>query len=228
MSLIKRNRPSPAMIVAALALCFAMVGTAVAGDSVSKLTKAKVKAIAKKQADKRLKANVPGSHVNIADTATNATTANNANNLGGAAASDYQRYTGNIPSGKTVTGAFGDIGAPGAGGGAAAFQENVIQFTVPAPTALTSANVNFAAGGTSGAVGADDDATCTGSATAPSAPAGKVCLYAVGSYTGTGANTIDGAELFPGQQSRFGFRVESAAGSAPFAGAVGVWAYTAP
>ena len=82
MSLNTRKRPSAAMIVAAVALCFALVGTAVAGtDSVSRaLTKSKVKKIAKKQADKALKANVSGSHVNLADQATNANNANNANN----------------------------------------------------------------------------------------------------------------------------------------------------
>jgi hypothetical protein len=67
------------MIVAAVALVFALAGTAIAGtDSVGKLTKSKVKSIAKAQADKELKANIPGSHVNTAETATNATNATNA------------------------------------------------------------------------------------------------------------------------------------------------------
>jgi hypothetical protein len=50
------------MIVAALALVFAMVGTAVAGtDGISsKLTKSKVKKIAKKQANKQITARAPG------------------------------------------------------------------------------------------------------------------------------------------------------------------------
>jgi hypothetical protein len=83
------KRPSPALIVAVCALAFAMVGTAVASDgAVNKLTKSKVKKIAKKQADKRLKANVAGSHVNTADNA------NNANSLGGTAASDYLHVSG--------------------------------------------------------------------------------------------------------------------------------------
>ena len=78
-------RPSPAMVVAVVALVCAMAGTAVAGTDglSSKITKSKVKKIAKKQANKRLKANVSGSHVNTADTATNA------DNLGGAPAADY-------------------------------------------------------------------------------------------------------------------------------------------
>ena len=92
MSLDFSKRPSPALIVAVCALAFAMVGTAVASDgAVSKITKSKVKSIAKKQADKRLKANVSGSHVNIAD---------NANALGGAAASDYLKV-GGCANGKT-------------------------------------------------------------------------------------------------------------------------------
>ena len=81
-----RGKPSPAMVVAVCALAFAMVGTAVAGtDGLNeKLTKSKVKKIAKKQADKRLKANVTGSHVNLADSATNADNATNATNAANA------------------------------------------------------------------------------------------------------------------------------------------------
>jgi hypothetical protein len=108
MSLMSRGRPSPAMIVAAVALCFALAGTAIAADPVSKITKSKVKSIARKQADKQLKANVSGSHVNEADhaknadnatnaanatnatNATNAQNANNAANLGGQAPGAYQ------------------------------------------------------------------------------------------------------------------------------------------
>jgi hypothetical protein len=79
------------MLVAVAALSFALVGTAVAGPSaVSKLTKSKVKTIAKKQADKELKANVAGSHVNTADKATNADAAGNANALGGRSLAQVQ------------------------------------------------------------------------------------------------------------------------------------------
>jgi len=75
-------RPSPAIVLAVLALVFAMVGSAVAGTDglSSKITKSKVKKISKKQANKALKANVSGSHVNTADNATNATHATNADN----------------------------------------------------------------------------------------------------------------------------------------------------
>jgi hypothetical protein len=56
MSGIKGARPSPALIVAVLALVAALAGTAIAGPgaSTSALTKAKVRKIAKKQANKLL------------------------------------------------------------------------------------------------------------------------------------------------------------------------------
>ncbi|CAN5408919.1 hypothetical protein BH10ACT11_BH10ACT11_16580 [soil metagenome] len=88
MSFTKQGRPSPAIVVAALALVFAMIGTAVAGTEVARvLTNAKVKTIAKKAADKELRANIPRSHVDKADTAKNAT------KLGGQPASAYDSST---------------------------------------------------------------------------------------------------------------------------------------
>jgi hypothetical protein len=97
MSLDLSKRPSPALVVAVCALAFAMVGTAVAGTgAVSKITKSKVKSIAKKQADQRLKANVAGSHVNVADTATNATNAGNAGSVDG---QSVQRFFAKFPNG---------------------------------------------------------------------------------------------------------------------------------
>jgi len=88
--------PSPAMVVACVALSFALAGSAVAGtDALDRaVTKSKVKQIAKKQgkkqAKKQLRKNVSGSHVNLADNATNA---NNATNLGGQPPSAYALAT---------------------------------------------------------------------------------------------------------------------------------------
>jgi hypothetical protein len=82
-----KKGPSPAMIVAVTAMAFALVGTAVAANDgliYPKLTKSKVKKIAKKQATKQLKANVNNSHVNLADEATNA------QSLGGIPAENYR------------------------------------------------------------------------------------------------------------------------------------------
>ena len=73
MQAFTKKRPSGALVVAVIALVFAVVGTAVAANDGSvfpKLTKSKVKQIAKKQATKQLKANVSNSHVNLADQAT--------------------------------------------------------------------------------------------------------------------------------------------------------------
>lgn len=88
------GRPSPAMVLAALALVFAMVGTAVAGTDgiTNKITKSKVKSIAKKQVNKA----APGLSVlnaKTADSATTATTATTAaavaaNSVGSAQLSD--------------------------------------------------------------------------------------------------------------------------------------------
>ena len=95
MKLFSTGRPSPALLVAVAALVFAMAGSALAGsDAASRaITKSKVKSISKKQADKELKANVSGSHVNQADTATTATNATNATNAGNASQVDGNSVT---------------------------------------------------------------------------------------------------------------------------------------
>jgi hypothetical protein len=81
------------MVVAVVALAMAMVGSAIAGtDGLSnKITKSKVKKISKKQAKKQLKANVAGSHVNLADAATSA---GNATSFGGKSPSSYETLVG--------------------------------------------------------------------------------------------------------------------------------------
>ena len=80
-------RPSPAIVVAVLALVFAMVGSAVAGTDglSSKITKSKVKQIAKKQANKQINKKAPGLAVDSANTAGLAA---DSNALGGRALGD--------------------------------------------------------------------------------------------------------------------------------------------
>ena len=67
---IIRTRPSPAIVVAILALVAALAGTAIAGSTAttSKITKAKVKKVANKQINKRL----PWKSADIADKAITA------------------------------------------------------------------------------------------------------------------------------------------------------------
>ena len=74
MDRIKRARPSPAILIAALALVAAVAGTAIAGPvaTTSKLSKdetKKVKKIAKKKANKQIEKKAPGLDVNSATNA---------------------------------------------------------------------------------------------------------------------------------------------------------------
>jgi hypothetical protein len=98
---ISTSRPSPALLVAVLALVAALAGTAVAGHdaSTSALSKKKVKKIARKQAIKQINALVPG----LADeqitsrapglSVAHAETAAQADAAGNAATVDGQRVT---------------------------------------------------------------------------------------------------------------------------------------
>jgi len=91
MSFFSRSRPSPAMVVAVIALTGAFAGTAIAGpDAItSAVTKSKVKQIAKKQgkkqANKQIRKKAPGLSVANAVNAQNATNATNATNAATAA-----------------------------------------------------------------------------------------------------------------------------------------------
>jgi hypothetical protein len=86
-----RARPSPAIVVAVLALVAALAGTALAGTGAgtSAINKKKVKKIAKKQINKL----APGLSVAHASTAGNADQAANANALGGRPASAFASST---------------------------------------------------------------------------------------------------------------------------------------
>jgi hypothetical protein len=70
---------------------------------------------------------------NSANTASSANSAGNADQLGGVAANDYRRYSATLPSGKTVTGDWGDgLTAAAAGEGHWA----IATFPVALPAAL--------------------------------------------------------------------------------------------
>ena len=73
MKRLKSGRPSPAIIVAVVALVAALAGTAVAGPGAvsSKLTKAKVKLVSQKQARKVLRQEAPNLTVGSATALTN-------------------------------------------------------------------------------------------------------------------------------------------------------------
>ncbi|MGH2716115.1 MAG: hypothetical protein ACRDM7_19970 [Thermoleophilaceae bacterium] len=248
------RRPTPAMIVAFVALLAALSGTAVAlpgkntvdsGDlkkgavktsdlanravtnkkvKNGTLTGAKVKDDSLTGADinESTLGQVPSANAaNSANTANSAQTANNATNLGGAAANDYRRYSGDIPSGKTITGAWGIT--DDAAAATDQFGETV-QFQVPAPAGLSANQINFGAG-TAGAT--DADATCTGSVGDPTAPAGKVCIYR-GSVN-SNLNNYGGFQYTANAaENRWGFTILASAVAIGQVDARGTWAYTAP
>jgi len=211
----------------------------------------KAGSITGKQINEQTLGNVPSAtraqRVTLADRATNAQRATNADNalaLGGTAAAGYLSFASRtIPSGVTVTGAFGigsnvtaavtvsivppsmpDNSTPTAATATTAMTSDirqVVQLPGPAPADLSDATVNFANAGA-----ADADPACSGTATAPTAPAGKVCLYLT-SAAGAGT-TLDG-QAIPGLAgSRSGFVVHAANTTLGEVGAFGTWAYTAP
>ena len=176
-----------------------------------------------KKADKRarlalkqIKNGVPGAdHATNADTATNATSATSAGNsnaLGGVAASDYRRYSGTLPSGKTVVGAWG-LQANNLNDNEDAFAT----ISLPQPSAA-SYDANFAPS----AFADDDDPSCTGGFTNPTAPPGKVCIYIGNTFVG-----VDGL-IGAGGTDSFGFSIRGTAAGAGDVDARGTWAYTEP
>jgi hypothetical protein len=90
MTVPTRRLPSPAILVAAIALTLALAGTSIAADPLAKLTKAKVRKIANKEIDKR----APGLSV---DEATFAITAGNSERLGNLDPSAFMRSSGCAP-----------------------------------------------------------------------------------------------------------------------------------
>ena len=112
---LKLGRPSPAIIVAVVALVAALAGTAVAGPGAgsSAITKSKVKLISQKQARKVLKQDAPGLEVGSAVALTQLEYIRS-NSVDVAAGSDGTAIA-SCPSGKFATG----------GGGAAASQNQV-------------------------------------------------------------------------------------------------------
>lgn len=225
MSQIKRAKPSPALLVAVVALVAALAGTAVGGVAVTSLNKKdkkQVKAIAKKLDDRiELKPGPQG------DTGPQGLKGDPG--PPGPSALDG----GSIPSGTTVTGAWGGRYVNALEGSQTNSYLLSYSFPLPAPVALTDANVNFGAS-TAAPVG-DADPACTGSASSPTAPGGKVCIYV---NSGTRDNsTLTGFKLTAAgngsDADRYGFEVRMVNINAGGANggtirAEGTWAYTAP
>lgn len=162
----------------------------------------------------------------------------NAGTTGATGAAGTSIFGSSIPSGKTVTGAWGGrYIAP-----QLAYNNSYLlsySFPIKAPVPLSDAQVNVAPytgvvqiG--SAAVAGDADSTCTGSVDAPTAPAGKVCIY-IGSFdnaTVTGFKLIGPGTTGTQPGDAYGFIVRiidgGKVGNTATEAAEGTWAYTAP
>ncbi len=162
-----RGRPSPAIVLAVIALVFAMAGSAVAGtDALSnKITKSKVKKIAKKQINKAapgldVKSAKTADKATNADNATNAANAANATNATNAAAVNnvaVNRFFAQVPpnTADANIATFGPITLKGSCDAAgnptlrASFSKDVNDLVFDGSTASQFGNANIAAGTTS-------------------------------------------------------------------------------
>jgi hypothetical protein len=231
---IRKWPPSPAMVVAFVALIAAMSGTAVALPGKNSVDSGDLKNGAVKNADigknavtgSRVKNNsLKGADivesslgkVRSAGTADSATTAANSGKLGGKGPSAYLQYNATIPRGVTVIGNW--YAAPSNGPSTSGFDE--VDLPALAPADILDTESNMGAGTVNGS---DNDATCTGTDLAPTAPAGKLCFY-VGFQTGLS----DLSAYFSNGNKKTGGAVRvvgSVAAGNKYAR--GSWAYTAP
>ena len=223
---LRPQLPSPAMVVAILALVAALSGTAVAAviiSSPSQLGKNVVTA-------KKIKKNaVTSKKVKNRSLLARDFRAGQlpAGAQGEQGVPGTSVFNSSIPSGQTVKGVWG--GRFPTPTDNTYVNEPRIGFPVPAPAGLTSAQVTFPPGTTN--AGADDqDPACAGTAEAPTAPAGRVCVYLdgqSGTVTALVAQNLAGANS---EQSKLGFSVQITATGAADASAAarGTWAYTAP
>lgn len=228
------RRVTPSMVIACIALGVALSGSSVAanvknainGSRVAKNTLPgnRVKS-GSLPANKIVRNSLTGRQINESrlrrvPKAGVAQRALDAAALGGRPASAYRPLaSGPIPSGTTVSGAFG-LSANIIGGATQVDLRQVVSLPGLATTDLTSATVNF---GNAAAVG-DPDPSCTGTAAAPTAPPGRVCLYLSASVGMSTTVTGEAIPLLAG--SRSGFVVQAVQADAA-TGVFGAWAYTA-
>ena len=240
MRALARRVMTPSMIVALIALGVALGGSSVAANVTQAIRGTQV---AKNSlpgnrvqrgtlpADRLRPGSITGRQVNearlakvprarVADTAASAA---NAAALGAKPAAAYRTFSGQvIPSGTTVTGAFGfSANITAAPAVAGTELKEVVSLPGLATNDLTDELVNF---GNAVAVG-DPDPACTGRALAPTAPAGRVCVYLSASV---GVGTVVTGEAIPLLSgSRAGFVVHAVKADAA-TGVFGPWAYPAP
>jgi hypothetical protein len=198
--------PSPAIVIAMIALSLVLGGTAIAAGTSAPLSKKQVTKLVKKLAPKlsvkhaktanTAAAAAAAAHATSADSATSATTAASATGL-----------PGPLASGQTERGVFGVAGNEA---GASDFiSETGISFPIPL-AAVPAFNVVTGAPTTK----------CPGTVANPTATAGQLCLYTsfLTNATGITFDTLEkfGVSVFPTGVAVGNYEV------------VGAWAVTAP
>ena len=149
-------------------------------------------------------------------------------------------FDGSVPSGKTITGAWGDSDFAGASFDIVRW----VSFPFPAPVALdaehTKIGTRDGAGLPSAAVAAAaadvrESAACSGNFNAPTAPPGLLCLYVRTSIGGptsiqAGSLFVWPLEVGAAGANRYGFAFEYQVVISPSSPprVEGTWAYTAP
>ena len=231
--------PSPALVIALIALFVALGGTSYAAIKLPKnsvgtkqirnnaVTGAKIK----NGAVTKSKINTSGlivpnaTHASTADSATsptnatnatNATTAANAQELGGVAPSGYWPNADALPAGRTLRGSWTvQFTAPSAGA-----QLNVpVSFGFLLPTVLP---ITYVAQSTS-------NSNCPGTDKNPQALPGHVCVYESRTVNLSSIDTFETTNPFTANTAdRFGFKLLGVATAAGFMTAEGSWAVTAP
>jgi hypothetical protein len=224
--------PSPAMLVAFVALLIALAGTSYAALA--------------------LPANSVGTRQLKNKAVTKAKLRNNA--VTSIKVKDRSLLRKDFKSGQLPQGPKGDKGDAGAsalnpvpshqtirgavGGDFHAFDSTASDFGVdvtlpmPARNALTDADVyvNVAgwqnAGGQTQPTTTDTNAGCTGTPAAPTAPAGKVCIYVAGADHAFGLNGY--SVRFGTEASPYGFKLKWDASTTGDTFVDATWAYTAP
>jgi hypothetical protein len=201
--LSRGSRPSPAIVVAVLALVAALAGTALARPqaTTSAISKKKVKKIATKQ----IKKLAPGLSVANAVNAENAASAESADRA------QTVDPDATLRSGESLSGVWA------VAGGMSQSLVDAVQFTPQLPAALGAGAVHrIASGGSS--------AQCPGPG---QAAAGSLCVYET-SATGVSFNVISNPGGGPGAGAgrRGAAIIYSGTATAPFA--KGTWTVTAP
>ena len=210
---MRRFRPSPAMVVACIALFVGLGGSAVALSGHDTV-----------QSDDL----GPGAQVKAPDVADNAVDSANIKN-GQVSVRDTNKV---IPSGATITGAFRQLEDDTSGSAqAATLQFGVDFYGLRAPKALTNADISFDDVGISATAAQQTQVNsgCTGGIGIPTAPPGKVCIYLfqaqVDAHSAYAEALGDGTGF--DQADDKGFEIFALNGSNT-AGLAGTWAYHAP